>query len=230
MGQPGDRDLVYLPNDGTTSVGIDNIAKMAGYQHQSNEVQELYKAIIAAKKEFGKVVCNAGGQEGNQKYRYAPLENYHDAMDGPLLEHDLFINHQLLPLSVKGQIYTLMITQLNHVSGQFIASFLLIPGMMDSKNKKTYGGLITYARRYQVGPILGVPSVGEDTENDSQMPPSREGELPIHTALRETAKAYRLDPDYLRNLLQQHNCSKIRELSSGQCSAIINTLTVNKAA
>ena len=90
---------------------------------------------------------------GKFSYQYTPLEEMLSVVQPVLLKNDLVLT-QTFGCNEHGQ--TLIVTHLIHKSGEEIKGEtpLFLPNDMGSKPMFTYGGSITYARRYAIKMIL----------------------------------------------------------------------------
>lgn len=88
------------------------------------------------------------------KYKYADLADVMEAIRAPLSENGLSITHRMSK-SDRGT-YALE-TILMHESGQTISTWYPLPDPGLAK-PQTFGGLLTYGRRYSVCALVGVAS------------------------------------------------------------------------
>jgi hypothetical protein len=103
---------------------------------------------------------------GKFSYQYTPLEEMLSVVQPVLLKNDLVLT-QTFGCNEHGQ--TLIVTHLIHKSGEEIKGEtpLFLPNDMGSKPMFTYGGAITYARRYAIKMILGIePDMDMNTEEE----------------------------------------------------------------
>lgn len=88
------------------------------------------------------------------KYKYADLADVMEAIKGPLSKNGLSIMHRIHRESRSSY---MLETTLLHESGQSISSWYPLPDPITSK-PQTFGGLLTYARRYSVSALVGIAS------------------------------------------------------------------------
>jgi hypothetical protein len=119
---------------------------------------KLNTALLESQKQFTPVKKAADGQDGNRKFKYATLDDIL-AMAVPILNaHGILLSQYT---SIVGQ-DTRVVTRLDHVeSGEWKESdglplrFEVLP--------KELGGEVTYWRRYDISPFLGI-ATEEDTD------------------------------------------------------------------
>jgi ERF superfamily len=127
---------------------------------QSNEIHELVKALIKAKKNIKKVRVDDESNFG----KFVSLDQIRDDVEGHLLEQGLVFTQTRF--TQEGIVY--LYTRLFHDSGQFIGSVvpLLIPENAQSIDK-AYGSAMSYQRRYELYGLLGLGK-GEDNDPDKE--------------------------------------------------------------
>jgi hypothetical protein len=153
----------------------------------SESITEIAAAFAAAQADFpeltedseGKIDYEAKGdrQAGGFKYGYASLGNVLATFRPALAAHGIAILQPAEHKPESGAITITVQTWLVHKSGQFFRSpksVVFAPG----GDLKKVGGAITYARRYQIGALLGVApeedtddGQGQRKENVRQAPP-----------------------------------------------------------
>lgn len=90
--------------------------------------------------------------------KYAKLENYIEAFNEYYAPHDLTFTQTLLPINDKN----FLVTTLWHVSGQWVRSYY--PLLPTKPDPQTLGGCVTYAKRYALSSITGLPETDDDGE------------------------------------------------------------------
>ena len=126
--------------------------------------------------------------QGKWSYEYTPLEVMLSVVQPVLLKNDLVLN-QTFGCNEHGQ--TLIVTHLVHKSGEEIKGEtpLFLPNDMGAKPMFTWGGSITYARRYAIKMILGIePDMDMNTEEEL---PAQ----PVKAVIKETAKTQPIKSD-----------------------------------
>jgi hypothetical protein len=144
---------------------------------------KLYKALAAAQGEFPSIEKNATVQITTKTGRvisfdYATLDAVLSATRPALSRHGLSIFHTLSISEDKA----ILRCVLAHEGGGTQESELSIPRPKEGE-EKAFGAILTYLRRYQVSPILGVAPEDDIDEDESdlgqrqpqtQKPPVRE--------------------------------------------------------
>ena len=128
---------------------------------------------------------------GKFSYQYTPLEEMLSVVQPVLLKNDLVLT-QTFGCNEHGQ--TLIVTHLIHKSGEEIKGEtpLFLPNDMGSKPMFTYGGSITYARRYAIKMILGIePDMDMNTEEELPEQPVK----PVKPVIKETPKTQPVKSD-----------------------------------
>lgn len=121
---------------------------------------KLYGALAKAQAEFKPIKKSAKvtirtKDKGSYEYHYAPLDEIIAATTEALSKHGL-AQFQ----TIEGNVLT---TVLAHESGEVIESRMTLGA---TKDWKEFGGSLTYARRYSLGPILGVAA---EEDKDTQI-------------------------------------------------------------
>ena len=123
------------------------------------EQQKLVSALIKAQKEFPTMGKTKQVGVGSYGYSYLPLEQMLSLVTPVLLQNDLSLS-QGFSYTPTGE--TLLVTKLLHKNGGMIESQLplfLSQKDMDHPKKNqthTWGGSVTYQRRYSIKLILGL--------------------------------------------------------------------------
>ena len=123
------------------------------------EQQKLVSALIKAQKEFPTMGKTKQVGVGSYGYSYLPLEQMLSLVTPVLLQNDLSLS-QGFSYTPTGE--TLLVTKLLHKDGGMIESQLpLFLSQKDMDNPKknqthTWGGSVTYQRRYSIKLILGL--------------------------------------------------------------------------
>lgn len=94
-------------------------------------------------------------------FRYADLEGILSATRKPLTDNGL----SLVQMVNSSQSYTAIVTRLMHEKGGVLESEVWIEPTTKYTDPKTFGGLISYMRRYAVSSMLGV-AADDDLDED----------------------------------------------------------------
>ena len=125
---------------------------------QSENIADLATALCLAQAEMGGAIKDSNNPFF--KSNYADLTSVIKVMKQPFANHGLsFVQ---LPVTSVGGNGIGVATMLMHNSGQYIQSEYLLP--MDKVTPQGAGSAITYARRYALQALAGIPSVDDDSE------------------------------------------------------------------
>ena len=125
---------------------------------QSESIADLAAALCLAQAEMGGAIKDSNNPFF--KSNYADLTSVIKVMKQPFANHGLsFVQ---LPVTSVGGNGIGVATMLMHNSGQYIQSEYLLP--MDKVTPQGAGSAITYARRYALQALAGIPSVDDDSE------------------------------------------------------------------
>lgn len=122
--------------------------------NKSDSIMELAKALNKAQDQMGGAVKDAANPFFKSKY--ADLSSVVKAVKQPFADNG--ISYSQFPLTEDGMVG--VETILMHVSGEWIASKLLLP--VTKKDPQAAGSAITYARRYALQAAAGIPSEDDD--------------------------------------------------------------------
>jgi hypothetical protein len=125
---------------------------------QSESISDLATALCSAQAEMGGAVKDSNNPFF--KSNYADLTSVIKVIKEPFAKHGLsFVQ---LPVTSVGGNGIGVATMLMHDSGQWIKSEYLLP--MDKVTPQGAASSITYARRYALQALAGIPSVDDDSE------------------------------------------------------------------
>jgi hypothetical protein len=125
---------------------------------QSESITDLATALCLAQAEMGGAVKDSNNPFF--KSSYADLTSVIKVIKQPFANHGLsFVQ---LPITSEGGRGVGVVTMLMHSSGQWIQSEYLLP--MDKVTPQGAGSAITYARRYALQSLCGIPAVDDDSE------------------------------------------------------------------
>jgi hypothetical protein len=131
--------------------------------NKSESIKELATALNKAQAEMS----GAKKKETNPffKKKYADMNSVVDAVRVPFCDNGL--SYSQFPLFENGCVG--VETILMHESGEWISSVLMLP--MVKQDPQAAGSAITYARRYSLQSIAGIPS--EDDDGNSTVKSSK---------------------------------------------------------
>ena len=125
---------------------------------QSDSITDLASALCLAQGEMGGAIKDSNNPFF--KSSYADLTSVIKVIKEPFARHGLsFVQ---LPVTSEGGRGVGVVTMLMHNSGQWLQSEYLLP--MDKVTPQGAGSAITYARRYALQSLAGIPAVDDDSE------------------------------------------------------------------
>jgi len=132
----------------------------------SESIKELTAALAKAQGEFDAV--SKTGHNPFLKNTYATLDDIIGAIRGPLSKHGIAF---MQPLTGNGEGFVLE-TVLMHESGEWLSCAANVPSNAGSKGTnelQSFGGALTYMRRYMLSALLGI-NAEEDTDGNGSKP------------------------------------------------------------
>ena len=131
--------------------------------NQSESIKNLAAAMAAAQSEMGAAI--KGASNPFFKSKYADLGSVIQAVKAPFAAHGL----SYVQFPVSGESSVGVTTRLMHSSGEWLEQEYFIPlGKMDAQ---AAGSAITYARRYALQSIAGIPAEDDDGNAATQAAP-----------------------------------------------------------
>ena len=122
----------------------------------SELINELAKALCYAQGQMGGVVKDSSNPFFKSKY--ADITSVIKAIKQPFSDNGL--SYTQFPISNDHGVG--VSTRLMHVSGQYLEMEYTLPTV--KKDPQSYGSAITYARRYALQSIAGIPVADDDAE------------------------------------------------------------------
>ena len=141
---------------------------------QSESIANLAAAMAAAQGEMGAAV--KGSSNPFFKSNYASLGDVIEAVKAPFAAHGL--SYVQFPVSGEGSVG--LATRLMHSSGEWLEQSFFIP--LAKMDAQAAGSAITYARRYALQSIAGIPAEDDDGNAASTKP-----KHPSHPAAKQSA-------------------------------------------
>lgn len=141
---------------------------MESFQTQSAKIDQIAKALFAAKRKIGEVSKTADNPDFNSKY--ADYGAVWGACKDPLEEEGLLVLQNPVPSTKDG--YLFLETKIIHVeSEQWIASLAEIP--LTKRDPQAFGSALTYGRRYVLCTVLGIVTKDDDGNDASGRSPQQ---------------------------------------------------------
>lgn len=176
---------------------------------QSETIANLAAAMAAAQSEMGAAI--KGASNPFFKSKYADLGSVIQAIKAPFAAHGL----SYVQFPVSGESSVGVTTRLMHSSGEWLQQDYFIPlGKMDAQ---AAGSAITYARRYALQAIAGIPAEDDDGNAATQAAPVVELHKPVTKAQAKTiADLIKRTESDTQRFCKAFKCESIAELSSQQ--------------
>ena len=179
---------------------------------QSESITDLATALCLAQAEMGGAVKDSNNPFF--KSSYADLTSVIKVIKQPFANHGLsFVQ---LPITSEGGRGVGVVTMLMHSSGQWIQSEYLLP--MDKVTPQGAGSAITYARRYALQSLCGIPAV----DDDSEMAMHRNDPVPLTSVKLEVIEPVKR---VSKSLVQNIVALVIDSQASDETSVLIEALS-----
>jgi hypothetical protein len=130
---------------------------------QSESIEKIVEALAKAQSQIEVVVYDSNNP--HFKSKYASYEAIRSACKMPLADNGLTITHLLAGRGAD----RVIITQLSHISGQWMRSYLSIP-QAEKESPQQMGSLITYSKRYTLSALLALSSDEDDDAEKAEGP------------------------------------------------------------
>lgn len=124
---------------------------------QSESIKELATALCLAQAEMGGAVKDS--KNTFFKSAYADLTSVIKVVKEPFANHGL----SFIQLPTSNDAFVGVTTMLMHKSGEWLQSEYMLP--MTKRDPQAAGSAITYARRYALQSLAGIPAVDDDGES-----------------------------------------------------------------
>ena len=142
--------------------------------NKSESIANLAKSLAIAQGQMGGAV--KGKANPFFKSVYADLSSVVEAIRGPLSENGLSFVQVTTPSESQEVVVE---TVLMHESGEWLSSVTAIP--VSKADAQGYGSAITYAKRYGLQGLLGVPSEDDDGNAAAKAKPNKHA--PVNAAM-----------------------------------------------
>jgi len=161
--------------------------------NKSEQVDKLAAALCKAQAEMGGAVKDA--KNPFFKSSYADLTSVIKAIKEPFANNGL--SYSQLPVTSEGGGGVGVTTILMHSSGQWLESEFYLP--LAKKDPQGGGSAITYARRYALQAIAGIPTADDDAE--AAMMRGKRGDKSTEELCAEAVEAHIESLEYIRKVL-----------------------------
>jgi hypothetical protein len=170
--------------------------------YQSNEIDQLAAAMAAAQAEMGAAV--KGASNPFFKSKYADLGSVIQAIKPAFAAHGL----SYIQMPIHEDTGVGVCTRLMHKSGQYLEQEFVLP--LAKQDPQAAGSAITYARRYALQAMAGIPSEDDDANAATYVVPkaiTKDQAKVIKDLIKQT------DSDEAR-FCKAFNCDSVSQLSS----------------
>ena len=142
---------------------------------KSESIKALAAALNKAQAEMSG--AKKGANNPFFKSKYADLNSVVDAVRIPFAENGLSCSQ--FPVMEDGRVG--VETILMHESGEFLSNVLTLPVV--KQDPQAAGSAITYARRYALQAIAGIPAEDDDGESAMQRKPAKQAAKPDYEGI-----------------------------------------------
>jgi cytochrome c556 len=178
----------------------------------SEQTDKIFKALIAAQKEMGKLVKDA--ENPFFKSQYASLEAVIELVKPVFLEHGIAIVQGSGP---RGETGINLITRLVHDSGQWIETDFPVP--LAKQDPQAAGSASSYGRRYGLKSMACLAEADDDGQSASEEEPRRDRTddslKPITEKqlkeVNELFAALKADPDNIQATCKKFSGNRARD-------------------
>jgi hypothetical protein len=184
----------------------------------SESINELATALCAAQSQMGGAVKDSANPFF--KSRYADLTSVIKAIKQPFADNGL--SYTQFPVNDDSGVG--VSTRLMHISGQWLEMEYTLPTV--KKDPQASGSCISYARRYALQSIAGIPTAEDDAESamlrgDDKKVITLEQGMIIHDLITET------DSDYYK-FCKAFKCATVDDLLSSHFDRAVAALEAKK--
>ena len=148
---------------------------------QSEQLEKLIPSLVLARGQMSAAVKAKKGNWG----MYASLEDIILAINGPLLDNEIFVSQA--SSVIDNQYY--IVTQATHVSGQWMRAYTKILNPKQEDPQKMLAGQ-TYARRAGMEALFNVPRVDDDGEYGNVKPVAKAKEKTAMDKVLERVRSH----------------------------------------
>jgi hypothetical protein len=124
---------------------------------QSESINKLAMALVKAQAEMGGAVKDA--KNPFFKSSYADLTSVIKAIKEPFANNGL----AYIQFPISGEKSAGVITRLVHESGEWLEQDYMMP--LIKNDSQSFGSILSYARRYSLSAMAGIPAVDDDSES-----------------------------------------------------------------
>lgn len=189
-------------------------------QLQSDNINEIAAALAKAQGEFDGLVYDA--KNPHFKNDYATYDAVRQACRVQLSKHGICVTHAMDVWEGK----RVLITQLTHISGQWMRSYVVIP--QEKETPQSMGSAITYSKRYALSAMLAIASDEDDDAESAEQPFRAPASTITPMQEEDIIKLTNGNGEVVHNILKHYKCKTLSDLKASDFPFIINTLQKKK--
>lgn len=185
---------------------------------QSENIADLVTALAKAQAEMESASFDRVNP--HFKSKYASYNAFRESGRIPLSKNGLAITHLLDVADNK----RLLVTQLSHISGQWLRSIMVIP--LEKETPQSLGSAISYCKRYAYSSLM---AIGADEDDDGEE---------AESTYRESAKLSRIqakeieemcdDPEFLNRILRAYKVTNLLAINASEYNTILKRIQLTK--
>ncbi len=164
------------------------------------------------------------------KSSYCSLDSIYEACRLPLAKNGLSLTHNVVTVDGKHNLSTTLL----HVSGESLTASM--PLFVDQMTSQGFASALTYARKYAVCSMLGLPTEEDDDGNNATteqvaVAVQKVQSAPITFAqMAEIDELVGEDMELLNRILSGYKVNKLGEIASEHFAVIVKNLRSRKKA
>lgn len=183
--------------------------------NSSTKIESLAAALCKAQSEMGGAVKDSANPFFKSKY--ADLTSVIKAIKQPFADNGL--SYTQFPVSSEHGVGVL--TRLMHSSGEYIEHEYILP--LVKKDPQAAGSAITYARRYALQAMAGIPTADDDAES-AMLRGDKPEPLSEDTVIEVAALIDKTGTDKAK-VLQAYKVQRIEDLTADNANHLIGVLS-----
>jgi hypothetical protein len=180
----------------------------------SEQIKNLAEALCKAQSEMGGAVKDSANPFFKSKY--ADLTSVIKAIKQPFADNGL--SYTQFPVSSEHGVG--VITRLMHSSGEWLEHEYILP--LVKKDPQAAGSAITYARRYALQAMAGIPTADDDAES-AMLRGDKPEPLSEDTVIEVAALIEKTGTDKAK-VLQAYKVQRIEDLTADNAKHLISVL------
>jgi hypothetical protein len=187
---------------------------------QSDKIDMLIPALVKAQSEMK--FAEKDGTNPHFKSKYSSYESIRSVCKKPLSDNGLSLTHHLDVEDGK----RVLITQVTHISGQWMRSYLMLP-QVEKESPQAVGSSISYSKRYTLSSLLAICTC-EDDYGETVEQLYREPICLTETQIYDIAQLIGSDDAIATRILKAYQVDSFKKISSNAYSWIIKRVKEEK--